>query len=127
MLHSQLIWNKYMSKSSLLNSVANVLAEYKAENVTVLNVSHLTQMTDTMVICTGNSTRHTKTIGKELYTYIKNKKLSFTGMEGEETGEWILIDLVDVMVHIMLTATRDYYQLEKLWDINITDSKQGDE
>ena len=116
-----------MTKTPLMHALLKILEDNKAIDITILHVSHLTQMTDDLIICTGSSSRHTRTLAKELYKYIKLNKSPFLGMEGEDTGEWVLLDLVDIMVHVMLTSTREYYQLEKLWQIDALESNPDNE
>ncbi|EDP46014.1 ribosome silencing factor [Rickettsiella grylli] len=102
-------------KKELQTDLVRLLADHKAKNITVLNVSQLTDITDHLIICTGNSNRHVKTLAQYLITAAKAKNMTIYGLEGEKEGEWILIDLVDVVVHIMLPQEREFYNLEKLW------------
>ncbi|HVV67791.1 MAG TPA: ribosome silencing factor [Gammaproteobacteria bacterium] len=104
-----------MPSSTLLNLVLHVLEEMKAQEVVSLDVTQLTNITDTMVICSGTSSRHTKSIADRLVMESKRQGTKPLGVEGEEAGEWILVDLGDVLVHIMLPETREFYSLEKLW------------
>lgn len=104
-----------LNKSTLHTDIITVLTDYKAKDITVLNVSPITDITDVMIICTGNSNRHIKTLADYLVSMAKKKGATILGVEGEKEGEWVLIDLVDVIVHIMLPAVREFYNLEKLW------------
>ncbi len=92
-----------------------LLEDHKAKNITVLDVSKLTDITDLMIICTGNSNRHVKTLAQYLLAAAKTKGMTIYGIEGEKEGEWILIDLVDAIIHIMIPQEREFYNLEKLW------------
>ncbi|TLY48295.1 MAG: ribosome silencing factor [Gammaproteobacteria bacterium] len=92
-----------------------LLEDHKAKNITVLDVSKITDITDLMIICTGNSNRHVKTLAQYLISAAKAKGMTLYGVEGEKEGEWILIDLVDAIVHIMIPQEREFYKLEKLW------------
>lgn len=92
-----------------------LLEDHKAKNITVLDVSKITDITDLMIICTGNSNRHVKTLAHYLVSAAKAKGMTIYGIEGEKEGEWILIDLVEAIIHIMLPQEREFYNLEKLW------------
>lgn len=95
--------------------IRNALDDLKAQDITVLDVSTLTDVTDTLVIATGTSNRHVKAMAGNVIADSKKAKLAPIGFEGLETGEWVLIDYGDTIVHVMLQATRDLYELEKLW------------
>lgn len=104
-----------MQSSTLLKLVLHVLEEMKAQEVVTLDVAQLTDVTDSMVICSGTSSRHTKSIADKLVMASKHEGTKPLGVEGEEAGDWILVDLGDVLVHIMLPEAREFYSLEKLW------------
>lgn len=97
--------------------VVAVLEDMKAERITQLDVRHLTTITDTMVVATGRSDRHVRAIADELLERCTERAVKPLGVEGAERGEWVLVDLGDVVVHIMLAQVRDFYDIEKLWDI----------
>lgn len=98
--------------------VISALDEMKAVDVTSLDVRGKTTITDAIVICNGNSIRHARSIAQHLVTQAKARGLKVIGVEGEDSGDWILIDLGDVVTHVMLPATRVFYQLEKLWKVD---------
>ena len=87
----------------------------KAENVVVLDVRDVASFTDYMIFASGGSTRHVGAIAESVIEAAKAAALSPLGIEGEDTAEWILVDLGDAIVHIMLPDVRQYYELEKLW------------
>jgi ribosome-associated protein len=98
--------------------VENALDEMKAVNVKVLAVNKLTDITDTMIIASGNSDRHVRSIADRVVEHAKKAGFRPTGVEGERDGEWVLVDLQDVIVHIMLPKVREFYRLESLWDVS---------
>ncbi len=104
-----------MSPEQLKQMVLAVLDDYKALNVVEIDVRKLTSITDTMIICSGTSTRHLKTIAEQVVKRAKENGVMPLGVEGEDSAEWILVDLSDVIVHIMQPAIREFYSLEKLW------------
>ena len=97
------------------------LDNLKAENVIVIDVRDYASFTDFMIFASGNSTRHVKSIASEVIEAAKSTNLFPLGIEGEDVGEWILVDLGDVIVHIMLPDTRQFYELEKLWGEELVD------
>ena len=98
------------------NLVVTALEDLKAVNLLVIDVREKTTFADFMVIASGTSDRHVKSLANNVVVEIKKAGLMPLGVEGENTGEWVLVDLGDVVVHIMLQQTRDFYQLEKLWE-----------
>ena len=99
----------------LLPQVIDALEEPKAQNITELDVRDVTSMADYMVIASGTSNRHVKALADNVVEAAKKAEHPPIGTEGEDTGEWILVDLGDVIVHLMLPATREFYDLERLW------------
>jgi ribosome-associated protein len=102
----------------VLDVVESALDEMKAVNVKVLAVKKLTDITDTMIIASGNSDRHVRSIADRVVEHAKKAGFRPMGVEGERDGEWVLVDLQDVIVHIMLPRVREFYRLESLWDIS---------
>jgi ribosome-associated protein len=96
------------------------LDELKAENVIVLDVREHASFTDFMIFASGKSTRHVKSIANEVVEAAKAANMPPLGIEGEDVGEWVLVDLGDVIVHIMLPDTRQFYELERLWGEEMT-------
>ena len=99
----------------LLRLVRDELDEIKAEDVQVLDVRELTDLTDYMVVATGRTGRHVRAITERVATSAKHRGAPPIGVEGEREGEWVLVDLCDVIVHVMQPDARALYQLEKLW------------
>lgn len=103
---------------SLVQVVEGALDEMKAVNVRVLDVHKLTDIADTMVIASGNSDRHVRSIADRIVEHAKKAGFRPMGIEGDRDGEWVLVDLHDVIVHIMLPRVREFYRLENLWDVS---------
>ncbi|MDH4287043.1 MAG: ribosome silencing factor [Gallionella sp.] len=96
-------------------AVIAALEDVKANNITVIDTSKLSSMFECMVIASAQSTRQTKALADNVAIKLKERGETIYGREGEESGEWILIDLGEVLVHIMQPAIREYYNLEELW------------
>ena len=106
------------NRGGVVTVVEGALDEMKAVNVKVLNVHKLTDITDTMIIASGNSDRHVRSIADRVVEHAKKAGFRPMGVEGERDGEWVLVDLQDVIVHIMLPRVREFYRLESLWDVS---------
>lgn len=104
------------SRSSKIQKTAiAALEDIKARNITVLDVRKLTSLYDTLIIATAESNRQVKALSQHVREALKAAGASIIGVEGEQTGEWVLVDAGDIVVHIMQPATRAYYNLEELW------------
>jgi len=101
---------------TLLRIVNAALDDMKAVNVKVMDVRHLTDITDIVVIASGNSDRHVKSIADRVTQLAKQSNFRPIGVEGATAGEWVLVDLNDIVVHVMLPRVREFYGLEKLWE-----------
>ena len=91
------------------------LEEIKARDVIVLDTRKITSLFDYMIVASADSARQTKALARNIAEKVKEEGGTVLGVEGEQTGEWVLVDLGDVVVHIMQPAIRDYYNLEQLW------------
>jgi len=98
-----------------LETVIAALEDLKASDIRVIDVSKLTALFTTIVIASADSTRQTKALAGHVQEKIKASGGAVYGVEGEQTGEWMLVDLGDIIVHIMQPAIRSYYNLEGLW------------
>ncbi len=99
----------------LLDFVKDSLESVKAENITIIPVEKITSITNYMIIATGTSTIHVRSIADKLIEKAKEKNIHILSTEGQRQAEWILVDLGDVIVHVMQETSRSYYHLEKLW------------
>jgi ribosome-associated protein len=104
-----------MNLDQMKQAVVDALEDVKATEISVLDVSALTAITSCMIIATGSSNRQTRALADNVQKKLKEQGAEVQGVEGEQEGEWVLVDLGDVVVHIMLPATRAYYNLEQLW------------
>ena len=104
-----------MTLLKLVKTVIAALEEIKAREIEVLDVSKITTLFDRMIIASGDSTRQTKAIANNVAEKVKAGGGTVHGVEGEQNGEWILVDLGDVLVHVMQSAVRAHYNLEELW------------
>lgn len=102
--------------SPLQQAVTSALDDMKAINVRVLDVRALTDIADIMVIASGNSDRHVRSIAERVVEKARAAGFRPLGTEGARDGEWVLVDLQDVLVHVMLPRVREFYGLERLWD-----------
>ncbi len=104
-----------MQASELKDFVIDKIEDLKGRDIVVMDVSDRSDVTDYMIVCTGTSKTHVRAIAENVYVEAKDAGHIPLGMEGKEAGEWALVDLSSVIVHVMQQQTRDLYQLEKLW------------
>ncbi len=104
-----------MTLEKLQRVVINALEDIKGQNIVVFDAQPLTSLFDRVVIVSGTSNRQTKALAKHLHDKVKQAGGEVFGAEGEESGEWVLVDLGDIVVHIMQPAIREYYRLEEIW------------
>ena len=104
-----------MEAEAQKNLVVDALEELKAVNPVTLDVTGLTDVMDFLVIASGTSNRHVKSLAENVCLQAKKEGVRPLGVEGESAGDWVLVDFGDVVVHVMLPAVRDFYDLERLW------------
>lgn len=102
--------------SPLEGIVTAALEDMKAVNVKVMDVRGLTDIADVMVVASGNSDRHVRSIADRVIEKAKESGFRPLGVEGAREGEWVLVDLQDVIVHVMLPRVREFYSLERMWE-----------
>lgn len=104
-----------MGNNSLEQAAVSALEDIKARDIVVLDVRRMTSLFDSVIIATAESARQTKALARHVQDKAKEMGVHVVGVEGEDSGDWVLVDLGDVVVHIMQPAVRDYYNLEELW------------
>jgi ribosome silencing factor RsfS/YbeB/iojap len=104
------------ARAALVKTVVAALDDMKAVNVKVFDVRRVTDVSDCMVLASGNSDRHVRSIADRVVERAKAGGYRPMGVEGERDGEWVLVDLNDVIVHVMLPRVREFYGLEELWE-----------
>lgn len=104
-----------MNLKTQLKAVTGIINELKGRNVTTLKVLEQSADIEAIVIVTGHSNQHVRSIANNVKIETKRLDMKVIGIEGTETGHWILVDLAEVVVHIMTEKTREFYKLEKLW------------
>ena len=105
------------SVPALLEQVHSALEDIKARDTVEIDVREKTSVCDFMVVTSGTSTRHVKSIADEVVRFAKKLDVQPLGVEGEREAEWVLVDLGDVVVHVMLPRVREFYALERLWTV----------
>jgi len=116
-----------METEKLKNIVVDALEDLKATDIVVIDVRDKSTITDLMIVATGTSNRQVKGIADHVSVKAKENGFQRLSIEGDDTGEWVLVDLGDVVVHIMQARTREFYQLERLWEMPLLDSSEEDE
>lgn len=104
-----------MELRKLQKIVVDALEDIKAQDIEVINVTKLTSLFDRVIIASGTSNRQTRALANHVQVKVKEAGGEVISIEGEESGEWVLVDLGDIVVHLMQPAVRTYYNLEELW------------
>jgi ribosome-associated protein len=105
-----------MDIRKLQKAVVAALEDIKARDIEVYDVKHLTSLFDRVVIATADSARQSKSLARNVHDKARELGVRVVGLEGDDTGEWVLVDLGDIVVHIMLPAVRAHYSLKELWN-----------
>lgn len=115
-----------MQVNAIRDIAINALEDSKALDIKCIDVKDQSNVTDYMIIASGTSRRHVRSMADNLAVNVKKSGLMLLGTEGEEEAEWILVDLGDVLVHVMMPDTRTFYDLEKLWAPGLRQEEQQD-
>lgn len=117
-----------MQAEQLTKLVIDALEDVKAKDIRTIDVLGKSSVTDIMIIASGSSTRQVKALANNVVVKAKEAGVIPLGVEGEGEGEWVLVDLGDVVVHVMQPVIRDFYHLEKLWDTDaVADAATDDD
>ena len=116
-----------MQSEEVLNLAQESLDDLKAKNIAVLDVKKLTSITDYLVIASGTSDRHVSSLADNVVRKAKEAGVAPLGVEGQDASEWVLIDLHDVIVHVMQPRVREFYKLEDLWTVGADDPEADTE
>ena len=106
-----------MNSNELSDLIVDALEDSKGLDIVKLDVRDMTTMTDWMIVASGSSNRHVRGLIENVTDKVKQAGQRPIGIEGEDSGDWILLDLQDALVHVMLPKVREFYKLEKLWSI----------
>ncbi|WP_028356945.1 ribosome silencing factor [Brackiella oedipodis] len=104
-----------MELSKLQRLVIDALEDVKATDIKVFNTADMTSLFDRIIIASGTSNRQTRALARSVFTAARDKNVDVISIEGEDTGEWVVLDLGDIVVHCMQPAIRQYYNLEAIW------------
>ncbi len=104
-----------MQTETMRQEILAAIADAKGQDTKTLDVRGVTDFTDYMIVVSGTSSRHVQTVADKVRTHLRDLGVRPVGTEGEKTGDWVLIDFGDVVVHVMRPQVRDFYNLEKLW------------
>ena len=115
-----------MNTKKIIDLILSTLDDAKALDVIVFEVSKLTSISDYMIIASGRSSRQVNSMAEKVIETSKENDLKPLGTEGKKEGDWVLVDLGDIIVHIMHPDTREYYQLEKLWSAETIEAEQAE-
>jgi ribosome-associated protein len=116
-----------MRLNKVQKTAVSALEDIKARDIVVLDVRKLTSICDALVVASGDSARQVKALAQHVRDKLKEAGARIVGTEGEETGDWVLVDAGDIVVHIMQPAVRAYYNLEELWTVPAKARRAGPE
>lgn len=116
-----------MQNIELKDLVIQALEDVKGQEIVCMDVSELTDITDFMIVASGGTNRQVKALVNNVVEDAKKSGVNPIGVEGQEQGDWVLIDLADVIVHVMLPKVRQYYDLERLWSMTPSKSEEVSE
>lgn len=105
----------HMDAQAIAKLAIDALDDVKGKDIIDLDTTQLSSLFQRLVVCTGDSNRQVKALANSVHVKLKEAGVDIVGVEGQESGEWVLVDAGDVVVHVMLAAVRDYYDLEALW------------
>lgn len=115
-----------MDVRKLQKIVVAALEDIKGEDIEVINTTKLTSLFDRLVVASGNSNRQVKSLARNVQDKVREAGGDVFGLEGEDAGEWVLVDLGSIVVHVMQPAVRSYYNLEELWQTRPKRAAKGD-
>jgi len=115
-----------MKIDELKKIAINALEDLKAEDILVLDVKDKTSVTDWIIVASGTSARHVKSIANNVSNAAKEAGHTPLGCEGQEDAEWVLVDLGDIIVHVMQRQAREFYDLESLWSVDVAHRQNQD-
>ncbi len=111
--------------ADLLLIAQRALEDLKAQESVVLDVRELSSVMDWLIVASGTSSRHVKSLANNVIMRAKEQGVRPMGVEGERVGEWVLVDFGDVVVHVMQPAARSFYDLERLWSVQATEPESS--
>jgi len=113
-----------LNSSEMKDIIIAALEDAKGNDIKVIEVKHLTQVTDFMIIVSGTSNRHIQTIAETAFLKAAEQGIEKLGIEGLGKSEWVVVDFADVVLHVMSPAAREHYNIEGLWDISQSPSEE---
>lgn len=113
-----------MSNTSLSETIQSAIEDLKGVDITSIDVREMTSIADQMIIATGTSNQHVKALSRNLIEQAKEQGYRPLSSEGEDAADWILVDFGDILVHLMLSDTREFYDLERLWSLTPESRRQ---
>jgi len=106
-----------MNSEQMTSMAVAALEDLKGVDITVIDIADKSSIADAMIVATGSSTRHVRSLAGEVRQQTKEAGFPPLGVEGDDSSDWVLVDLGDVIVHVMTEETREFYALEKLWSL----------